>query len=339
MQAIVQRRYGEVADLRLEDLPDPVPAADEVLVRVAAAAVHPDVWHVVVGKPRVLRLMGSGLRRPKRVVPGIDMAGVVEQVGSAVHAFEPGDRVFGEVTPGLQWVNGGAYAELVSVRADLLAAVPDGVDLVEASTVPTVGLIVLQNLLPVPALRPGARVLVNGAAGGVGGMAVQILKSRGAEVTGVDHRDKLDVVTRLGAGHVIDYTSTDYTRDPTTRYDLVFDIPGNHGFSEVRRVLEPSGLYVVIGHDGFGTANDWWGSIPHVLAPLLRVPFTRQVPRPSFAATPKGQWMQALADLLAQGHLTPVVDRVYPLAEASAALAYLASGRARGRVVLAVPGT
>src|SRR6476661_8720291 len=182
MRAIVQRAYGSVDDLHLDDLPRPESADDEVLVRVRVASVHPDVWHVVTGRPTVLRLMGSGVRRPKQPVPGTDVAGVVESVGAAVTRFSLGDEVFGETIRGVGWRNGGAFAELATVPEEGLAPKPSGVSFEEASGVPTAGLIALNNL-PQRRVPPGSRVLVNGAAGGVGAFAVQLANSYEAEVT------------------------------------------------------------------------------------------------------------------------------------------------------------
>ena len=208
MEAILQSRYGPIDDLQLGQVARPVPAEDEVLVRVRAASVHPDVWHVVTGQPAVLRLMGSGVRHPKEQVPGTDVAGVVESVGRAVTQFRPGDEVFGKTVRGVQWRNGGAFAEYATAPEDGVALKPAGVSFEEAAAVPTAGLIALNNL-PQRRVPPGSRVLVNGAAGGVGAFAVQLAKAYGAEVTGVDHRSKLALVRSLGADRTIDYTRED----------------------------------------------------------------------------------------------------------------------------------
>ncbi|MET0837882.1 MAG: NAD(P)-dependent alcohol dehydrogenase [Marmoricola sp.] len=336
MRAVVHGRYGDPADLVVRDLPVPEPGPDEVLVRVRAASVHPDVWHVVTGRPYVLRLMGSGLRRPKVSVPGTDLAGVVERVGGSVTRFRPGDEVFGEAIRGVQWVNGATYAELACAPEEGLAVKPADASFEEAATVPTAGLIALQNLASVGQVRPGERVLVNGAAGGVGGLAVQLAVAAGAVVTGVDSAAKEDVVRRLGAERFVDFTTVDFTRE-ADRYDLVFDVPGNHPLRAVRRVIAPGGRYVLIGHDAFGTAGRrWLGSIPRFVRLMAMSFFVRELPRPDFAAQDKAIAMARLADLLAEGRLTPVIDRAFPLEEAAQALGYLASGQARGRVVLTV---
>ncbi|MBY5162594.1 NAD(P)-dependent alcohol dehydrogenase [Salsipaludibacter albus] len=336
MRAIVQDGYGAARDvLSLQEVPAPRVGPGEVLVAVRATSVHPDVWHVVTGRPHVLRLFGNGLVRPRRRVPGTDMAGEVVGVGADVDRFRVGDRVFGEVLRGNQWNNGGAWAEYVAVRADNLAPLPPGVGFIPAATVPTAGLIVLMNLPDRPALGPGRRVLVNGAAGGVGGLALQVARARGAEVTGVDlGPDRLAVVRRLGADHVVDAERDDFTTGEE-RYDLVFDVPGNHPYDHVRRVLTDDGVYVLVGHDGYGTAGRWLGSMPRVLRLVLRSRRDRHLPPADLSASPdRGARTADLAALLVDGAITPVVDRELPLDRAAEALDLLASGTARGRIVL-----
>jgi len=334
MKAIVQHGYGFPADvLALRDIETPTIGDDEVLIRARAASVHPDVWHVVEGRPYVLRAMGSGLRAPTAVVPGTDVAGVVEEIGSSVTRFRPGDAVFGETVRGYQWKNGGAFAEYVAAPESSLVTKPDTVTFEQAASVPTSGLIAIANLEQ-GRLAAGRRVLINGAGGGVGMLAVQIAKARGAEVTGVDRTDKLDLLRELGADHVIDYTDEDFTRSDM-RYDLIFDIPGNHSLRECLRALEPDGTYVLIGHDGFGaTSGRWLGSVPRMLALMARSLVERQLPNPSFAMPDKQQSLTLLAELMTSGRITPLIDRTYPLGEAPQAIQHLASGRAHGRLVI-----
>jgi NADPH:quinone reductase-like Zn-dependent oxidoreductase len=335
MKAIVQDHYGSVDDLHLSDVPRPEPAPDEVLVRVRAASVHPDVWHVVAGRPAVLRLMGSGVRRPRQRVPGTDVAGVVESVGSAVTRFAPGDEVFGETVRGVQWRNGGAFAEYATAPEDGVALKPSGVSFDEAAAVPTVGLIALNNL-PRRRVPSGSRVLVNGAAGGVGAFAVQLAKAYGAEVTGVDHASKLALVRALGADRVIDYTSEDFTRSGE-QWDLIFDVPGNHSFTAIRRALDPEGRYVLIGHDAFGaTGHRWLGSIPRLLGLVARSAVSPQLRGGSFKAPDKRQLMGTLVDLMEAGQLRVVVDRTFPLGQAPQAMRHLMSDQSLGRVVVRI---
>jgi NADPH:quinone reductase-like Zn-dependent oxidoreductase len=337
MRAVVQSRYGSPDHLTVREVDVPAVADDEVLVQVRAASVHPDVWHVVTGRPAVLRLMGGGVRRPRNAVPGTDLAGVVESVGSAVTRFAAGDEVFGETIRGMQWANGGAYAEYAAVPETGLATKPATVSFEQAATVPTAGLILMQNLAGGLRPRRGQRVLVNGAGGGVGSIALQLAAADGAEVTAVDSAAKQDLLRELGADHVLDYERTDFTKG-TTRYDLVIDVPGNHSFAECRRVLNADGTYVLIGHDGFGTsAGRWVGSLRTFVPLMARTPFTRQLPPLRFTSIDKAVAMAELAGLLQSGALAPRVDRAFPLDEAAAAIRHLASGRALGRVVL-VPG-
>ncbi|MGH8826663.1 MAG: NAD(P)-dependent alcohol dehydrogenase, partial [Jiangellaceae bacterium] len=332
MRAVLQDRYGPASGLHCGEVPAPEIGADEVLVQVHAASVHPDVWHVVNGRPAVLRLMGAGVRAPKQRVPGTDFAGQVVAVGEDVESVAAGEGVFGESLPGMQWVNGATYAELVAVHRDLVLAMPAGLSYVEASTLPTSGIIALQSVRDHGNVESGDHVLVNGAAGGVGALAVQIAQADGATVTAVDSPDKQDLLRAVGADQVVDYTREDFTRGGQ-RYDVVIDIPGNHSFAEIRRVLSRDGTYVLVGHDQYGRAGRRvLGSIPRVVRLMARSPFTGQLPPVSFRSRPKLEHLRALAELAEAGKVRPVVDRTFPLDRAGAAIDYLASGRARGRV-------
>ena len=315
MQAIVQDRYGSPDGLRLREIDRPAVGDDEVLVRVRAASVHPDVWHVVSGRPFVLRLMGSGLRRPKCPVPGTDLAGVVEAVGKNVTRFQPGDEVFGESLRGFSWRNGGAFAEYASVPEEVLALKPSNVTFEQAAAVPTTGYITLLN---VP--RDSAATVANGSWSTGPPVAwapstVQLAKAHGAHVTGVDHTRKLELVRSLGADEVLDYTRDDFTRSGQ-RYDLIVDIPGNHPFAACRRALTPDGNYVLIGHDHFGrTVGAGWGACPGsrgwpcgrcscvTCAAPVRPPEQEGGDRDAPGVSRAGQ-------------LTPVIDRTFPLGEA-----------------------
>ena len=337
MKAIVQEGYGSPDDvLHLRDVDRPVPKDDEVLVRVHAASVHPDVWHMVRGRPYVLRIMGAGLTSPKTPIPGTDLAGRVESVGAAVTRFRPSDEVFGESVRGYQWHNGGAYAEYTAVHEESLASKPAAIPFEQAAAVPTSALIVLQNLRGPAKVRAGQRVLINGAAGGVGAFAVQLAKAEGAEVTGVDSTDKLNLLRSIGADRVIDFTRQDYTTDGQ-RYDLVLDIPGNHPFSEVRRALTSTGVYVLIGHDGYGaSAGRWLGSLRRFLKLIVISPFVKQLPPLDFSSPNKREAMAQVKELLESGKVTPVIDSTFPLSEVPQAIRYLEEGRARGKIVITV---
>ncbi len=334
MRAIVQDRYGTVEDLRVAEVGPPIVGEGEALVRVRAASVHPDVWHMVVGRPYVLRMMGAGFRRPKNPIPGTDMAGVVEAVGSGVTAFRPGDEVFGETVRGYSWSNGGAYAEYVSVPVEGLAHKPAGIGFEHAAAVPTSGLIALRAIKHEAKVEHGDKVLVNGAGGGVGATAVQLAKAAGAAVTGVDSADKLDMIRTLGAEHVIDYRTQDFT-EAGVLYDVIVDIPGNHPFSSARRALAPDGTYVLIGHANFGRdGQGTMGSLPQFFGLLVRAPFTKQLANLDFKMLPKGESMAYLKELLENGQLTPVIDGTFPLEKVPEAIRYLESGTAKGKIII-----
>lgn len=336
MKAIVQDRYGSPDDvLELREIDKPAVKDDEVLVRVHAASVHPDVWHVLRGQPYVLRIMGAGLLKPKNSVPGTDVAGRVESVGRSVTRFQPGDEVFGEIVKGHQWHNGGAYAEYVSVREGALALKPANLTFEQAAAVPTSGFIAIQGIRDQGHVQPGQRVLINGAGGGVGTFAVQLAKAFGADVTGVDSTGKLDMVRSIGADQVIDYTQEDFTQSGE-RYDLILDVPGNHSFSDVRRALTPEGTYVLIGHDLFGdSGRRWIGGIGQFLRQLVLSPFVSQRMAPRDSKEIKDP-LGFLKELIKTGKISPVVDRTFPLSEVPEAIRYLEEGHAQGKVVITV---
>lgn len=338
MEAVVQREYGSPDRLEVEEVERPAVGDDEVLVRVHAASVHADVWHVVRGFPYVLRFMGAGILRPKNPVPGTDVAGRVEAVGGDVTRFAPGDDVFGETVRGQQWANGGAYAEFVSAPADALAPKPAALPFEAAAAVPTSGLIALQGVHYEGRVQSEQRVLINGAGGGVGGFAVQIAKAYGAEVTGVDRSEKLDMIRSLGADHVLDYTREDYT-ERDERYDLIVDVPGNHPFSKSRRALTRDGTYVLIGHDHYGAVGRRaFGSLPRFVKLMLLSTVVGQLPAMDFSTPPKRDSMAILTEFLESGDVSPNVDRTYALDEVPEAIRYLESGRTRGKLVVSVKG-
>lgn len=336
MRAIVQTRYGSADDLELREIAKPIPTADEVLVRVRAASVHPDVWHVISGRPYALRMMGSGLRRPKTSVPGTDLAGVVAAVGEDVTQFAPGDEVFGESLRGYSWANGGAYAEYASVPAANLAVKPGAVSFEQAAAVPTSGFIALLNVRDQGKVQAGQDVLVNGAAGGVGSLVVQLAKAYGASVIGVDSAEKLELVRSLGADKVIDYAREDFTRAGEC-YDLIIDIPGNHSFAQCRRALTPTGRYVLVGHDHFGRqGHRVLGNLPRFVTLMAMSLFVTALPKPTGSTATKSHSIAVMRELLDTGQITPVIARTYPLSEAANAIRYMTEGHACGRVVITV---
>jgi len=335
MKAIVQEKYGSPDDLELREVDKPAVGDNEVLVRVRAASVHPDVWHVVSGRPYVLRLMGAGFSKPKKPIPGTDMAGIVESDGKNVTQLREGDEVFGETVSANVWTNGGAFAEYVSVRQDLLALKPENITFEQAASVPTSGFIALQNLRDPSQLRPGQKVLVNGGGGGVGALALQLAKAYGAHVTAVDSTSKLSMLSSLGADQVIDYTQEDFTRGDV-RYDLIFDVPGNHPFSACKRALEPDGRYVLIGHEQFGASGKHvFGLIPHFFKLMFLSRFVKQLRGPSSSMMPsRKDAMSILRELLEAGKITPIIDSTYPLSEAREAFRHMIEDELQGKVII-----
>jgi NADPH:quinone reductase-like Zn-dependent oxidoreductase len=335
MKAIVQTKYGSCEVLELRDVPQPTISDDEVLVRVRAASVHADVWHVMSGRPYAMRLFGSGLFTPKKRIPGTDLSGVVEAVGKNVTELAPGDEVFGECIDGIQWANGGAYAEYAAVPAKLLALKPSRLSFEQAASVPTSGYIALHNLQMAGKIEPGRRVLVNGAAGGVGALTLQLAKAFGAQVTAVDCAAKLDFLQHLGADHVLDYAQEDPTLS-AARYDLIVDVASNLSLSACKRVLSPGGSYIRIGHDHYGKVGGRiFGTLPATFGLMFRSLFDRTLPKPDFSMPSRQATMAELKSLLEAGKLTPIIARVFPLAEAREAMRYLQQGTAIGKIILA----
>ncbi|PBC75765.1 NADPH:quinone reductase-like Zn-dependent oxidoreductase [Streptomyces sp. TLI_235] len=322
MKAVVQQRYGEADVLELQETDPPEIGPDEVLVRVHAAGVDPGVWHLMAGLPYPVRL-ASGLRTPRRPVPGTDAAGRVERVGRDVTAFRPGDEVFGNCE--------GAFAEYARARADRLATKPAGLTFEQAAALPVSGCTALQALRDTGRLRAGQQVLVIGAAGGVGSYAVQLAKALGAEVTGVCSTGKTELVRELGADRVLDYTREEIT-EGGHRYDLILDTAGNRPLGLLRGALTPRGTLVIVGGEGGGT---WLQGIDRQLRAAVLSPFVGQRLRTLLART-TAEDLRLLAEAAEEGRLVPVLDRTYPLAEAAAAVRHVHGGHARGKVVLTV---
>lgn len=335
MKAIVQDSYGSPDEvLSLQEIDKPVAGDEEVLVRVHATSVHADVWHVVSGRPFILRLMGAGLRKPNNPVPGTDMAGVVESVGSNVTQFEPGDEVFGESHSKLQWTNGGAFAEFVAAPQNALALKPEKVTFEQAAAVPTSGYIAVINLPREQGIQPGMRMLINGAGGGVGSIALQVAKAFGAHVTGVDSAQKLEMIGSLGADHVIDYTQEDFTQS-SERYDFILDVASTLSLSDCKRVLSPTGKYVIIGHEHYGEmGNPMFGIMPGFFGLMLRSLVDNHLPKPNFSIPSKQEVMAILKELLETGQLTPLIDRTYPLSQVPEAMHYLQEGQNMGKIII-----
>jgi NADPH:quinone reductase-like Zn-dependent oxidoreductase len=325
MTAIVHDDYGTVPEdaLRLEEVPKPTIADDQVLVRVRAASVDRGTYHVMAGLPYPIRVAGFGLRKPKYLNPGRSLAGTVEAVGSNVTGFEPGDEVFG--------ISAGSFAEYVGVRTDKLAPKPSNLSFEEAAAVPISGLTALQAVRDHGTVQADQKVLIVGASGGVGSFAVQIAKAFGAEVTGVSSTAKVDLVRALGADHVIDYTREDFA-DGQHRYDVILDIGGNRRLSHLRRALSPKGRLVIVGGE---TEGRWLGGTDRQLrAQLLSVFVSQKLG--TFVASENAADLVAVRELIEAGKIKPAIDRTYPLSEVATAIHDLIDGRVRGKIVIAV---
>ena len=322
MKAIVCRSYAPFATLRLEEVETPAPAEDEVLIRVRAASVNPMDVHMMRGRPLIARLF-VGLRRPKFDRPGADVAGEVEAVGAKVADFRPGDAVFGAAR--------GAFADLACAGESRLAAKPPSLSFEEAAALPVAGLTALQALRG--RLRPGQQVLIVGAGGGIGSFAIQLARAAGARVDAVCSGRHAGFVRALGAETVFDYEKEDFTRSGR-RYDLIFDLAGTRGFSALRRILAPDGVVVMGGIAGGRVTLGWaLGCAARVLAGLLRARFSTQSLAIVSAKLHKED-LAELARLAAEGKVKPAITARYPLAEAGAAMAYVAEGHAEGKVVI-----
>jgi NADPH:quinone reductase-like Zn-dependent oxidoreductase len=323
MRAIVHDRYGSADVLRIAEIVRPEIADDEVLVRVQAAGLDRGTWHLMAGRPYLMRILGFGLRKPKNRVPGLDVAGSVEVVGSAVTRFSPGDEVFG--------ISRGSFAEYAAVREDKLARKPANLTFEQAAVVPISAGSALQALTDSGSVEPGQRVLIIGASGGVGTYAVQLAKAFGAEVTGVCSTAKLDLVTALGADHVIDYTQQDFA-DSTQKYDLILDIGGNSSLSRLRSALTPTGTLVIVGGEEGGK---WTGGFGRSLrAPMLSL-FVRQK-LTMLASKERASDQERLTPLIEAGTVRPSIDSIYSLDRVPEAMRHLEGGRVRGKVVITI---
>ena len=322
MQAIVQDGYGTVGVSRIATVPVPRMAADEVLVSVSAAGVDRGTWHLMVGEPYVMRL-GTGLR-PRRATPGRDLAGVVVAIGDEVTGFGVGDEVLG--------IGASAFAQYAIAKPSKLVHRPDGLSVEKAAALPTSGLTAMQAVHDVAKVERGQRVLILGASGGVGSFAVQMARAAGAHVTGVCSASKADLVTSLGTDRVLDYRSDDLARD-TTRYDVVINIAGRPSIARLREMTAPNGTAVMIGGEGGGAVTGGFGQ--HLRAAALS-PFVSQRLR-MMIATESGDDLQRLVDMTGTGEVSTAVERTFDLPEAPLAVDHVASGRARGKVVVSIP--
>jgi NADPH:quinone reductase-like Zn-dependent oxidoreductase len=319
MKAAVYTRYGPPDVVQINDVEKPVPKDNEVLIKVRAASVDPLDWHLMRGTPYIGRLM-FGLRKPKITRPGVDVAGQVEAVGRNVTQFKPGDEVFGSCR--------GAFAEYACTSESALVTKPNSVTFEQAASAPVAAFTALQGLRDKGRIQPGQKVLINGAAGGVGTLAVQIAKSFGADVTGVCSTRNVDMVRSIGADQVIDYTQEDFTKSGQ-HYDLIFDLVANHSLLACRRVLNPKGIYIAAGVLGV--------SMIGLLARLMTAPVLSLFVSQKFVmlmARSSNEDLTIMHELMKAGKVTPVIDRRYRLSEVPEAIRYLAEGHARGKVVI-----
>ncbi len=321
MKAAVFTRYGPPDVVQIQDVDKPVPKGDEVLIQVCAASVNPLDWHLMRGEPHFIRAM-TGLRRPRVPRIGVDLAGRVEAAGTNVTQFHPGDEVFGTTA------SRGAFAEYACAYEKDVVLKPVSLAFEQAASVPVAGLTALQGLRDKGRIQPGQKVLINGAAGGVGTFAVQIARSFRAEVTGVCSTKNMDLVRSLGADHVMDYTREDFTQGEQ-RYDLLFDCVGNHSLSACRRVLHRKGMHIGVG----GSISSTSELLVLLIKPLVLSPFVSQR-FVTFISKSRKEDLITLCELMAAGKVAPVIDRRYSLGEVPEAIRYLEEGHARGKVVI-----
>ena len=324
MRAVVQHAYGTAEVLHLEQIATPKVANIEVLVQVRAAGMDRGTWHFMTGRPYLMRVMGFGFRAPKNPVCGIDVAGVVVAVGSAVTKFAIGDEVYG--------IGRGAYAQYTAALEDKLAHKPANLTFEQAAVVPVSGLTALQALTDVGRVAAGQRVLIIGASGGVGSHAVQLAKAFDAHVTGVASTANLDLVRAMGADSVVDYTRDDFA-DGAHSYDLIVDIAGNSTLSRLRRALTPTGTLVIVGGESKGNLT---GGIERQLRALLLTPFVKQRLTMCVAKERGSDLQERLNGLLEAGTLIPTIDRTYPLEQVPAAMRHLEAGHVRGKIAIRI---
>jgi len=322
MKAIVNCEYG-VENLQLREIEKPTPADNEVLVRVRAASINPADGHLIRGVWLMRPMLG--MRKPKNTRFGTDFAGIVEAVGKNVADFKAGDEVFGAAK--------GAVADYIRVKADRgIVSKPSNITFEQAGSVAIAGLTALQGLRDKGHIQTGQKVLINGASGGVGTFAVQIAKTFSAEVTAVCSTRNIELVQSLGADHVIDYTKEDFTKGDQ-HYDMIYDLVGNHSFSERRNILKSNGICVLAGVGGAGLHPGMWGRVLGNFATVFRSKFTSQK-FVFYIATLTKDDLNVLRDLMQSGKVSPVIDRTYKISETQAAVRYLEEGHAHGKVVI-----
>ncbi|MFT4709969.1 MAG: NADPH:quinone reductase-like Zn-dependent oxidoreductase [Planctomycetota bacterium] len=323
MTAMVHDTYGGPEVLTIREVPIPVLAPDEVLVQVRAAGLDRGVWHLMTGLPYLIRAVGFGLRAPKNPILGMDVAGVVHSIGSAVTDYQPGDEVYG--------ICNGSFAEYAAVKETKLALKPRNLDFTQAAAVPISAGTALQGIQDHAGAGPGKHVLITGAGGGVGTYAVQIAKHLGATVTAVDGPTKQDLLRSLGADHTIDYRSEDFTKSGI-QYDAIMDIAGNRSLRDLRRALTPKGKLVITGGE---EGDRWIGGVDRQLRAMAMSPFTSQT-LGTFIAHESNKSLQTLTTWVEAGQIKPIIDRTFPLSEGPAAMRYMIESHVQGKVVITV---
>lgn len=322
MQAVVYTQYGSPDVLHLQEVPTPTPKEDEVLIKVHVASANAMDLHFLGGKP-FMRLMFGGLFKPKHSILGGDVAGTVIAVGKNIKQFQPGDEVFGDISN-----NGlGAFAEYACAKENSIVHKPANITFEQAAALPIAGQTALQGLRDLAQIQAGQKVLVNGAAGGVGNFAVQIAKHYGCEVTGVCRTDKVEMVRSMGADHVIDYKKEDFTQRGE-QYNVIFDIAASRPFAECKRALKPKSHYVLAG-----------GSFKYIFQLLLFNRFISDKNGQQFhsqIAKINQQNLHTLGELVATKQISPNIDKCYPLSQVAEAIHYLKSGNVKGKVVISV---
>lgn len=316
MKAIVYHKYGSIDQLQLSEVPRPIPATGEVLIKVKAASINSWDWDLLRGRPYIVRL--GGWFSPRFPIIGADVAGVVEEVGEGVQALQPGDEVVGDLSAD-RW---GAFAEYVCAPAKSLVKKPAAISFEAAAALPQAGVMALQGIQDDGQVKAGDRVLINGAGGGVGSFAIQLAKMRGAEVTGVDRNDKFDFMKSLGADHVLDYRTTNFA-DGKKKYDLVLDVQVQRSFGECRRALTPTGKYVIVG-----------GSIPKIFGHAFKQLFLPKQKRVVILTHQANLHLEHLLSLVEKGGLKVLIDRTLPLADTAKGFAAVGAGDMKGKIVV-----
>ena len=319
MKAIVNHIYGSPDVLNLEEIDTPTPKEGEVLIRLHAASINAWDWGLLRGTPFVNRLL-FGLKKPRNKILGCDIAGRIGAVGSKVTRFTLGDEVFGDISEG----NWGGFAEYVCARETALTLKPTGMTFEQAAAVPQAGVMALQGIRDKGQVQSGQKVLINGAGGGAGSFAVQIAKSFGAEVTGVDSTEKLDTMRSIGADHVIDFTREDFTKNGQ-QYDFIFDLEAHRSIFDNKRALSAKGIYAMAG-----------GSMPRIFQVMLLGPWISMTNGKKMSALglKQNKNMAFLNELFEAGKVHPEIDRRFPLSEVPEALRYFGEGHAKGKIVI-----